>query len=154
VKPLDREALLAALGRMAQANGGIAPKRLLVADDDPNVIEMIQQLLGETSYEVHAAADGLAALDAIARRRPDAILLDLMMPRLDGFGVIERLRQSPEHASIPIVVLTAKTLTGEESARLKEGVAQVMQKQGLEGETLIRELRRALQPAVAGESQE
>jgi len=145
VKPLDREALLAALGRMAQANGGIAPKRLLVVDDDPNVIEMVQQLLGETPYEVHAAADGLAALDAIARRRPDAILLDLMMPRMDGFGVIERLRQRPESASIPIVVLTAKTLTGEESARLKESVAQVMQKQGLEGETLIRELQRMLQ---------
>jgi PAS domain S-box-containing protein len=148
VKPLDREALLAALGRMAQANGGIPPKRLLVADDDPNVIEMVQQLLGETSYEVHAAADGLAALDAIARRRPDVILLDLMMPRLDGFGVIERLRGSPQYASIPIVVLTAKTLTAEESARLKESVAQVMQKQGLEGDTLIRELRRALQPAA------
>ena len=144
LKPLDREALLAALQRVALANSGIAPKRLLVADDDPNVTGMVRQLLAETAYELEAAADGVAALEAIDHCRPDAILLDLMMPRLDGFAVIERLRLSPEYASIPIVVLTAKTLTSEESARLRERVSQVIQKQCLDGDTLIRELQRAL----------
>ncbi|HEX5692482.1 MAG TPA: response regulator, partial [Roseiflexaceae bacterium] len=145
VKPLDREALLAALGNVAHANGGVAPKRLLVVDDDPDVIDMVRQLLAETHYEIEAANDGLAALEAIELRRPDALLLDLMMPRLDGFGVIERLR---EHAdNIPIVVLTAKTLSRAEGERLRDSVVQVIQKQGLDGNLLIRELQRLLQPA-------
>ena len=62
VKPLDREALLAALQRMAQANGGIAPKRLLVVDDDPNVIDIVRQQLPDGRYEVDAAADGRGRL--------------------------------------------------------------------------------------------
>jgi PAS domain S-box-containing protein len=147
VKPLDREALLVALGRTDHANGAIAPKRLLVVDDDPNVIEMIEQLLSETAYEVDVAADGVAALEAIARQRPDAILLDLVMPQLDGFGLIEQLRQRPDYAAIPIIVLTAKTLSNPEAARLRASVAQVIQKQGMEENALIRELQRALQPA-------
>jgi CheY-like chemotaxis protein len=144
VKPLDREALLAALQRVAHANGGIAPKRLLIVDDDPNVIDIVRQQLPENGYELAAAADGVAALETLARHRPDVILLDLMMPRLDGFGLIEQLRQRPDYASIPIVVLTAKTLSSAEAARLSESVAQVIQKQGLEENTLIRELQRAL----------
>ncbi|HLF02619.1 MAG TPA: response regulator, partial [Anaerolineales bacterium] len=143
VKPFDSQAMLAALQRITRANGGQHPKRLLVADDDPSVIDMVRQLLGE-QYEIVSAADGVAALEAAARTRPDGILLDLLMPRLDGFGVIEQLQQNPEHRAIPIIVLTAKSLTADERARLKENVAQVIQKQGLEGEALLGELRKAL----------
>jgi CheY-like chemotaxis protein len=144
VKPLDSDAVLTALKRLAHANGGRVPNRLLVVDDDPHVPDMVRQLLPEGGFDVEAAADGLEALEAVARRRPDAILLDLMMPRLDGFGVIERLRQSAETRDIPIVVLTAKSLTADESARLRDSVALVIQKQGLEGEALVRELNQAL----------
>jgi CheY-like chemotaxis protein len=84
------------------------------------------------------------ALAAIARDRPDVILLDLLMPRLDGFGVIEQLRQNPAHKSIPIVVLTAKSLSDAETAGLKSSVANVIRKQGLAGEALIREIEGAL----------
>jgi CheY-like chemotaxis protein len=66
-----------------------------------------------------------------------------MMPGLDGFGVIDRLRQAPDTRTIPIVVLTAKSLTGEEAAHLQAGVARVIQKQGLASETLIHALQRA-----------
>jgi len=150
VKPLDRAALLAALDRIAQVNGGVAPRRLLIVDDDPNVVDMVRQQLSETPHEVESAADGVAALAAIDRRRPDAILLDLLMPRLDGFGLIEQLRQQPDHAGIPILVLTAKTLSSEEAARLEASVFQILQKQGLAGETLVRELQRALQHSANG----
>jgi CheY-like chemotaxis protein len=113
------------------------------------VIDIVRQQLPESGYELAAAADGVAALEALARRRPDVILLDLMMPRLDGFGLIEQLRQRPDYASIPIVVLTAKTLSSAEAACLRESVAQVIQKQGLEENTLIHELQRALQQGNA-----
>jgi PAS domain S-box-containing protein len=147
VKPLERESVLAALQRMQRANGGAAHERLLVVDDDPSVADIVRQQLAGMAYTVDAAADGVAALEAIARQRPDAILLDLVMPRLDGFGLIEQLRQRPDYAAIPIIVLTAKTLSSTEAARLRASVAQVIQKQGMEENTLIRELQRALQPA-------
>jgi CheY-like chemotaxis protein len=100
---------------------------------------------------VDSAADGLAALEAIDRRRPDVLLLDLMMPQLDGFGVIEQLRQRPDDAAIPIVVLTAKTLSAGESARLRNSVIHVIQKQGLERAMLIRQLQQALQSDVGNQ---
>ncbi len=143
LKPFDNDALFTALGRVAQANGGQHPRRLLVADDDPNIIDLIRQLLGE-HYEIDSAADGLAALECMAHTRPDVLLLDLMMPKLDGFGVLAQLKENPDYRTIPIVVLTAKSLTAEESAKLNADVAQVIQKQGLEGEALIRELDRTL----------
>jgi CheY-like chemotaxis protein len=149
VKPLDSDSVLRALRRLARANGGRLPSRLLVVDDDPLVPDLVRQLLPASEFEVEAADDGLAALEAVARRRPDAILLDLMMPRLDGFGVIERLRQAgSDERDIPIVVLTARSLNAEEAARLRESVSLVIQKQGLDGEALVRELARALRPAA------
>jgi CheY-like chemotaxis protein len=144
VKPLDSEAVLAALNRLPRTNGGLPPRRLLVVDDDPHVVDMIRQLLDETAYVVDAAEDGVAALEVISQERPDVILLDLMMPRLNGFDVIEQLRQDPRHERIPIVVLTAKTPSNEETAHLQRHVSQVMHKQGLDGEMLIEELQRAL----------
>jgi CheY-like chemotaxis protein len=119
--------------------------RLLVVDDDPLVPDLVQQLLEDAPYEVIAAADGQEALEAISRQCPDIVLLDLLMPRLDGFGVIGQLRECPEHRDIPIIVLTAKTLTADELTQLQQSVAKVIQKQGLERERLLRELRTALQ---------
>ena len=116
VKPLDSAALLATLGRMAPI--GNRPSRLLVVDDDPNVHEMIGQLLEERPYVLRSAADGVEALAQVAEEKPDAILLDLMMPRLDGFGVLARLRGSAETSDIPVIILTAKILTAAETAVL------------------------------------
>jgi signal transduction histidine kinase/DNA-binding response OmpR family regulator len=140
VKPFDRNAILAALGRISPPQG-----RLLVVDDDPYVVDLVRQLLDGEPYAVAAAIDGLEALAAVARQRPDVILLDLLMPRLDGFGVLEALRQEPHTREIPIIVLTAKTLDTEETTRLRQRVCTVMQKRGLERQGLIQELRSALQ---------
>ncbi len=150
LKPFDSDTLLAALQRVRHANGGHAAKRLLVADDDPNVIDLISQLLGE-HYQIEAVADGIEALAAIERNRPDILLLDLMMPRLDGFGVIEKLQQHPDQRSIPVVVLTAKNLSAEEAASLNAGVAKVIQKQGLAGDALVAAIEGALPRPPTGD---
>ena len=126
LKPFDRETILAALTRIPPQRG-----RLLVVDDDPQVVDLVRQLLEGEPYEVMAAADGQEALEAISQQRPDIVLLDLLMPRLDGFAVIERLRQDPQYQQLPIIVLTAKTLTAAEYARLDQSVRTVIQKQGL-----------------------
>ena len=153
VKPLDRDALLAALARVARTDGAAGRERLLVVDDDPDVVEMVRQLLAETSFEIAAATDGVDALETIERQPPDAILLDLMLPRLDGFAVIEELRRRPAGRDIPIVVLTAKDLSTEEGSRLRESVSQVIQKQGLDAQTLIQELNQVMPRPTVGVAQ-
>jgi CheY-like chemotaxis protein len=142
VKPLDNAALLATLARMAPI--GDRPARLLVVDDDPNVQEMVGQLLEERPYALRSAADGIEALEKVKEEQPDAILLDLMMPRLDGFGVLAQLRQDPATSAIPVIILTAKTLTAAETAVLQASAQQVIQKQGLAGDELLKELRQVL----------
>jgi len=144
VKPFDREAILSTLGRIALTPAAREQFCLLVVDDDPQVVDLVQQLLEDEPYDIQSAADGQEALEAISRQCPDIILLDLLMPRLDGFAVLEQLRQCPEHEGIPIIVLTAKTLSPDELTQLQQSVAKVIQKQGLEQETLLRELRAAL----------
>ncbi|MEJ2556113.1 MAG: response regulator [Anaerolineae bacterium] len=145
VKPFDRETILGALARIAPRRPDLRQARLLVVDDDPHVVDLVRQLLEDEAYQIRSAADGQAALEAISHQAPDIILLDLLMPRLDGLGVIERLRQSPQHRDIPIIVLTAKILADDEIAQLQKSVSKVIQKRGLERNTLLHELRRALQ---------
>ncbi|HEV8308180.1 MAG TPA: response regulator [Methylomirabilota bacterium] len=139
LKPFDREAVVAALTRLSPPQG-----RVLVVDDDPQVVDLVRQLLEDEPYEVTAAADGEEALEAVARQRPDVILLDLLMPRLDGFAVIEHLQQDPETRLIPVIVLTAKTLSAAERALLDQSVPKVIHKMGLRRDTFIQDLRDAL----------
>ena len=145
LKPLDERAILTTLERLAQKNCGAPLGRLLVVDDDPNVADIIRQLLENSACQIESAADGLAALEAIAKSPPDAILLDLMMPNMDGFGVLEHLRADPATHHIPVVVLTAKTLTQEEKKYLQTSMAAIIQKQGVSEEALLSELRSALE---------
>ena len=140
LKPFDREAILAALTRIPSQRG-----RLLVVDDDVHIADLVRQFLEGEPYEVVAAADGQEALEAISQQRPDILLLDLLMPRLDGFAVIERLRQDAQYHQLPIIVLTAKTLTAAEYALLDQSVRTVIQKQGWSRDTLRQELWGILQ---------
>ncbi len=143
LKPLDPAAVLDALKRVTAREGGTL-KHILVVDDDPHVADMLHQLLPESDFKLDSAQDGMAGLEAIEVNRPDVILLDLMMPKLDGFGVIERLRANPELRNIPIIVISAKELTDDESMTLKESVAFVMKKQGFDGTKLIEEVNSVL----------
>jgi len=151
VKPFDSEALISTLQRVTKSGSPV--RRLLVVDDDPDVQQMVTQLLEEEPVEIMAVTDGLEALAHIGRHRPDAILLDLMMPRLDGFGVLARMRQDPDLADIPVVVLTAKQLSVEESSRLQDTVRQILQKDGLTGERLFAALQSVFTKEGAADGQ-
>ncbi len=146
LKPPDRDALVGALRRVAAP-----PCRLLVADDDPLVPDLIRQLLEDLGCEIEAAGDGWAALAMLAERRPDVLLLDLLMPNLDGFGVLEQLAQNPALAGLPVIVLTAKTLSSDERALLQRRVLAIIEKRGLDRATLLEEVRRALPACGAWE---
>jgi CheY-like chemotaxis protein len=143
LKPLDPVAVREALNRVI-VPASRRPKHILVVDDDPNIADMLRQFLPETEFKLDAALDGIAGLEAISAARPDILLLDIVMPRLDGFGVIESLRADPKTCDLPIIVISAKELTAPESARLKETVALVMKKQGFQGEKLVDEINNFL----------
>ena len=123
-------------------NEGQACAGVLVVDDDPDVREITQLVLENSGYRVLTAHDGTEALEVLraSPQRPCLILLDLMMPKIDGFGVIERLRANSELRNIPIIVISAKELTEDESKTLKESVAFVMKKQGFIGDLLMEEI--------------
>jgi signal transduction histidine kinase/DNA-binding response OmpR family regulator len=138
LKPLDPVAVMEALNRVIIAEN--RQKRVLVVDDDPNVADMLRQVLPESKFRLDSALDGIAGLKSVKENRPDIILLDIMMPKLDGFGVIESLRSNPETCDLPIIVISAKDLSKKEAQRLKETVTLVMKKQGFQGEKLLDEI--------------
>ena len=141
VKPLDGSLLLGKLNHLARQRE--TALHLLVVDDNADVRDMVSQLIEGLSYILELATDGIEAVEAVQRKKPDIILLDLMMPRLDGFGVLSWLRQQESYQNIPVIVLTAKTLTPEEVQQLQSSMVQVIQKQGLEAGQLIEQLRKA-----------
>jgi YesN/AraC family two-component response regulator len=105
-------------------------KRILVVDDDPDTLEMHVRIVRAhlPSYQVIRARNGLEALDALQQERVDLVLLDLMMPELDGFGVLEVMREKEGLREIPVIVVTGQVLTEKDMARLNQGVATVLSK--------------------------
>jgi CheY-like chemotaxis protein len=100
---------------------GHSTKKILVADDKATGRELVRTVLESKGYEVFEASDGIEALDAAQRLRPDLIILDLHMPGLDGFGVIKELRLQSRFASLPIVALTASAMQGDRQRALSAG---------------------------------
>ncbi len=140
-KPIDRERLSAVLRRVrADERAGAA----LVVEDDPDTREMLRRMLEKDGWKVVEAANGRIALQRILEAEPAVVLLDLMMPEMDGFGFIEEVRKHMEWRAIPVVVLTAKTLTAEDRLRL-EGVARVFQKGEQPGMDVLAEVRRLVE---------
>ena len=94
-------------------------KKILIVDDEPNIVISLQFLMRREGFEVVVARDGEEALDSVEKERPDLMLLDVMMPKINGFEVCERLRKDPSLADMRIVMLTAK---GRE-AEMKKGLS-------------------------------
>ena len=94
---------------------------ILVVDDDPDIARFVEVNLRSAGYDVAVATDGEAALDRAGAMRPDLVLLDVMMPRLDGFEVAQRLRKNPQTANTSIIMLTAKALSADKVTGLQSG---------------------------------
>ncbi len=84
------------------------PFSILIVDDEPNILLALQFLMKKAGYVVRSAKDGVEALTEIARERPDLVLLDVMMPKLDGFSVCQRIRDTPEWRDVRVIMLTAR----------------------------------------------
>ena len=97
------------------------PETILVVDDDPDIARFVEVNLRSAGYDVSVAADGEEALDKAAGLRPDLVLLDVMMPRIDGFEVAQRLRKNPQTSNTSIIMLTAKALSADKVTGLQSG---------------------------------
>jgi CheY-like chemotaxis protein len=123
-KPLNRDLLLETM--MRHLPGGNRRKVLLI-DDDPDVLELISQLLASKGIEVYEARGGEQGLELLRECRPDAIIVDLNMPGLDGYDTIEKIREL-HSAEIPIVVFTSADLSTSEQARLQSTTEKIVSK--------------------------
>ena len=94
--------------------------------------DILRRVLEKAGWAVTEAANGREALECVAAHRPELILLDLMMPEIDGFTFVEELRQQEAWRSIPVVVVTAKDLTPDDCQRLTGSVEQILQKGGIQ----------------------
>jgi PAS domain S-box-containing protein len=137
-KPIDRGRLLDVLRHyLRDGEAGT----VLVVEDDPDTRELLTRTLDSEGWDVLAAENGRRALEAVGATPPGLVLLDLMMPEMDGFEFLESVRGRPEWESVPIVVITAKELTADDRDRLNGGVEQVVQKGAHDVTELLDEVR-------------
>jgi two-component system cell cycle response regulator DivK len=92
-------------------------KHILVVEDQPDNRQIIRDMLAPTDYEITEAEDGAQALEAIAKRRPDLILMDIQLPIIDGYTATRKIKADPAMRSIPIIAVTSYALSGEKKAR-------------------------------------
>ncbi|MEO7647535.1 MAG: response regulator, partial [Gemmatimonadaceae bacterium] len=139
-KPVDRDRLAAMVS--AHADGGRT--RVLIVDDDEATRASMRAVLEKQEWIVSEAENGRAALELLGGVNPSLILLDLIMPEMDGFAFLAALRTDVRWRAIPVIIVTALDLTEEDRARLNGGVEQVVKKGAYAPEDLIHELRDAL----------
>ena len=144
-KPVGREELARALtasGFPPDADG--ERRTVLVVDDDPKAVKLLGTYLKPTGYRILTACSWQDGIDLARRKLPDLIVLDLMMPEVNGFELVEVLKRDPATADIPIVIVTAKRVTDAERTRLEGDVLKVIEKSGLNQVLFVSEVRRAM----------
>ncbi len=103
-------------------------KSVLLAEDEPNIVESIRFLLQRAGFEVMVATDGRQALEMALAQRPTVLVLDLMLPEMDGYEVLRKLRADPAGETLPVLILTAKGQRVDRETALENGADQFMTK--------------------------
>jgi CheY-like chemotaxis protein len=136
-KPIQRERLMPVLSKyMPDPRAG----SILVIEDDETTGEMMKKLLDREGYISSSAGNGRIALERMETSAPQLILLDLMMPEMDGFEFVTRLRKHKKWSSIPVIVVTAKHITEEDRLRLNGYVSKIIQKGAFSKQELLQEI--------------
>ncbi len=131
VKPIDRQQLLQMMVKfdlLADSKRSKVPRKLLLVDDDPQNIKLVKALLRPFPFTILAARGGKEGIKVALAEKPDVVILDLMMPEVDGFEVVQALKKNKETARIPILIYTAKNITPEDRGRLQGNIESIIQK--------------------------
>jgi threonine synthase len=136
--PTPEEGLLSALNNVTPNRF----PRVVVVDDTSEARRLIRRILqSQGDFEISEATNGRDAIELVTRERPDLVILDLMMPEVDGFAVLDALRSRPETANIPVIVATAKELTVDEKSRLQGQIQSLMLKGDFLNDEFLDEVR-------------
>ena len=117
---------------------------MLLVEDDPATREMMARTLEKSAWQVSEAGNGREALEHLAQQKPRLILLDLMMPVMDGFDFLLEMHANPEWQDIPVIVLTAKDLTEEDRRMLSGRVEQIVEKGAYPHEQVVKLIRQVV----------
>ncbi|MDB5296383.1 MAG: hypothetical protein JWO31_2366 [Phycisphaerales bacterium] len=137
-KPIDRDRLADVLGKYRPTAGA---GEVLIVEDDDATREVVRRSLARQGWSVTETVNGRVGIEQVGRRAPALILLDLMMPEMDGFEFLSELRKNPAWARIPVVVLTSKDLSAAARADLTWNVERILQKGTFSRDALLREVR-------------
>jgi CheY-like chemotaxis protein len=140
-KPIDWQRLGAVIQKYRQPS---ASQTVLVVEDDERTREMLRRTLQKEGWQIREAANGHLGLEQLAHGAPGLILLDLMMPGMDGFGFMQELRKRSDCARVPVIVITAKDLTEDDRRLLHGQVARILEKNSTSREQLAAEVRQLL----------
>ena len=138
-KPIDRERLRRLVGRFRSP---ARPTRILLVEDDESQRDRVRSWLADQEWVVQEATNGREALARMREQRPDMILLDLMMPEMDGFALVAALQKEPGWRDIPVIVITARDLQARDRERLNSGVHSVLVKDMFRPDELVGRIRR------------
>jgi CheY-like chemotaxis protein len=127
-KPFDREDLIEAISHILSPEAPPEDVRLLIAEDDLTIIELVEVTLDSEGYELLTATDGVTALEILRREQPDLVLLDIMIPRLDGYDFIRQAKADPRTTDIPILVLSVRSLERDINYALRLGADKYLVK--------------------------
>jgi len=125
-------------------------KSVLVVDDQPHIVRLIQVNLEKEGFQVTTAADGVEGLQKVREIRPDLVILDVIMPRKDGFEVLRDIKSDPELLDIPVIMLTVKTHNADIVEGLKEGAEMYLPKP-FHPKELVALVKRVLETGLAFE---
>jgi signal transduction histidine kinase/CheY-like chemotaxis protein len=151
IKPVQKEDLLRTLRAFSLATKvQTAPVQILVIDDDPKAVELLAAVLEPEGFRVLRAYGGEAGIEVARAEQPDLIILDLLMPEVNGFEVLDRLAQSSATRRLPVILFTLKQLTAEEQQRVHGRIASLAQKEAFNPKEFVELVKEALQRTLGG----
>jgi CheY-like chemotaxis protein len=147
VKPVNRDRLLSVLRKVSPDQ----PDSVLIVEDDEATREMLWRTLEKEGFGIREAENGRVGLQQVAKQAPELILLDLMMPEMDGFEFLLEIRRHEEWRNIPLIVVTAKDLTEDEQNWLRGYVEKIVFKGAYSRDELVTEVKQIVEVCVRGE---
>ena len=141
VKPVEADKIVSIVRATTRTDGG----DILVVDDNEDFTNFIRNILQRSKFNISTARNGVEAIEFLRRKIPSLVFLDLLMPEMDGFKVVEKMREDESLKDVPVVVLTAMEITQEERGMLNSHIKNIVRKEGLTREMILREVNKFIQ---------